>query len=104
MISLICTIKYKRSAQNVTDDCLMYYGMLSYFVGKICMHQHSALSPLLFVIVMESISIEFRVALPLELLSVVDYCGRWTKGLLDHFWHAHFFQMVDFSDVPISAV
>ena len=32
------------------------------------MHQGSALSPLLFVIVMEAISREFRVALPWELL------------------------------------
>jgi len=36
------------------------------------MHQGSALSPLLFVIVMEAISSEFRVALPWELLYVDD--------------------------------
>jgi len=36
------------------------------------MHQGSALSPLLFVIVMEAISREFRVALPWELL-YADY-------------------------------
>jgi len=35
---------------------------------KVSMHQGSALSPLLFVIVMEAISREFRVALPRELL------------------------------------
>jgi len=35
---------------------------------KVGMHQGSALSPLLFVIVMEAISREFRVALPWELL------------------------------------
>jgi len=36
------------------------------------MHQGSALSPLLFVIVMEAISTEFRVALPWELLYTDD--------------------------------
>ena len=36
------------------------------------MNQGSALSPLLFVIVMEAISREFRVALPWELLYAVD--------------------------------
>ena len=36
------------------------------------MHQGSVLSPLLFVIVMEAISREFRVALPWELLYAFD--------------------------------
>ena len=36
------------------------------------MHQGSALSPLLFVIVMEAISRQFRVALPWELLYADD--------------------------------
>ena len=36
------------------------------------MHQGSALSPLLFVTVMEAISREFRVALPWELLYADD--------------------------------
>ena len=36
------------------------------------MHQGSALSPLLFVIVMETISREFRVALPWKLLYADD--------------------------------
>jgi len=36
------------------------------------MHQGSALSPLLFVIVMEVLSREFRVQLPLELLYADD--------------------------------
>ena len=36
------------------------------------MHQGSALSPLLFVIVMEAISREFRAALPWELLYADD--------------------------------
>jgi len=44
------------------------YGNSSGFVVKVGMHQGSALSPLLFVIVMEAISREFRVALPWELL------------------------------------
>ena len=39
---------------------------------KVSMHQGSALSPLLFVIVMEASSTEFRVALPWELLYVKD--------------------------------
>ena len=39
---------------------------------NVCMHQGSALSPLLFVIVMEAISREFRVALPWELLYADD--------------------------------
>ena len=44
------------------------YGNNSGFEVKVGMHQSSALSPLLFVIVMEAISREFRVALPWELL------------------------------------
>ena len=39
---------------------------------KVGMHQGSALSPLLFVIVMEAISREFMVALPWELLCADD--------------------------------
>ena len=48
------------------------YGNSECFVVKVGMHQDSALSPLLFVIVMEAISREFRVALPLELLYADD--------------------------------
>ena len=44
------------------------YGNSKSFEVKVGMHQGSALSPLLFVIVMEAISREFRVALPWELL------------------------------------
>jgi len=36
------------------------------------MHQYSALSPVLFLIVMEALSREFRVALPWELLYADD--------------------------------
>jgi len=42
------------------------------FEVKVGMHQGSALSPLLFVIAMEAISREFRVALPWELLYADD--------------------------------
>ena len=44
------------------------YGNSKGFEVKVGMHQGSALSPLLFVIVMEAISREFRVALPWEQL------------------------------------
>ena len=42
------------------------------FEAKVSMHQGSGLSPLLFMIVMEAISREFRVALPWELLYAND--------------------------------
>ena len=42
------------------------------FEVKVGMHQGSALSPLLFTIVMEAISREFRDALPWELLYADD--------------------------------
>ena len=48
------------------------YGNSKGFEVKVGMHQGSALSPLLFVIVMEAISREFRVALPWELLYADD--------------------------------
>jgi len=48
------------------------YGTSSVFEVKVGMHQGSALSPLLFVIVMEAISREFRVALPWKLLYADD--------------------------------
>jgi len=48
------------------------YGNSSGFEVKAGMHQGSTLSPLLFVIVMEAISREFRVALPWELLHADD--------------------------------
>ena len=44
--------------------CYSYYGNSKGFEVKVGMHQGSGLSPLLFVIVMEAISREFRVALP----------------------------------------
>jgi len=48
------------------------YGYSQSFEVKVGMHQGSALSPLLFVIVMEAISRELRVALPWELLDADD--------------------------------
>ena len=47
------------------------YGNKKGFEVKVGMHQGSGLSPLLFVIVMEAISREFRVALPWE----IAVCG-----------------------------
>ena len=49
-----------------------FYGNGSCFEIKVGMHQGSALSPLLFVIVMEAISREFRVALSWKLLYADD--------------------------------
>ena len=48
------------------------YGNRKGFEVKVGMHQGSGLSPLLFVIVIEAISREFRVALPWELLYADD--------------------------------
>ena len=48
------------------------YGNSKGFEVKVGMHQGSALRPLLFVIFMEAISREFRVALPWELLYADD--------------------------------
>jgi len=48
------------------------YGNSSGFEVEVGMHQGSALSPLLFVIVMQALSREFRVALPWELLYADD--------------------------------
>jgi len=48
------------------------YGNSKGFEVKVGMHQGSGLSPLLFMIVMEAISRQFRVALPWELLYADD--------------------------------
>jgi len=37
-----------------------------------------------------------------EGFKVVYYSRRWTKRVIDHFRHAHFFKMADISDGPIS--
>jgi len=49
------------------------YGNSKGFEEKVGINQGSALSPLLFVIVMEAISREFRVALPWKLLYADDF-------------------------------
>ena len=49
------------------------YGNSNGFEVKVGMHQGSALSPLLFVMVMEALSREFRVALPSELIYADDF-------------------------------
>jgi len=54
------------------NSCKKSYGNSNSFEVKVGMHQGSALSPLLFVIVMEALSTEFRVALPWELLYADD--------------------------------
>jgi len=48
------------------------YGNSNGFEVKVGMHQGSALSPLLFVMVMEALSRQFSVALPWELLYADD--------------------------------
>ena len=48
------------------------YGNSNGFEVKVSMHQGLALSPLLFVMVMEALSREFRVAFPWELLYADD--------------------------------
>ena len=48
------------------------YGNSNSFEVKVGMHQGSALTPLLFVIVTEALSREFRIALPWELLYTND--------------------------------
>jgi len=48
------------------------YGNSNAFEIKVGMHRDSALSPLLFVVVIEALSIEFRVTLPWELLYADD--------------------------------
>ena len=52
--------------------CIRDSGNSNGFEVKVGMHQGSALSPLLFVIVMVALSREFRVALPWELLYADD--------------------------------
>ena len=54
------------------SDVRTVYGNSKSFEVKVGMHQGSALSSLLFVIIMEAMSREFRVALPWELLYADD--------------------------------
>jgi len=51
--------------------CLCYNGNSNGFEMKVGIHQVSALSPLLFVMVMEALSREFLVTLPWELYADV---------------------------------
>ena len=79
---LICLVIAGLQCINVSTVMSMYtgaktvvrtvYGNSKGFEVKVGMHQGSGLSPLLFMIVMEAISREFRVALPWELLYADD--------------------------------
>jgi len=66
-VTSMCT-----GAKTVVRTVCHVYGNSSTFEVKVGMHEGSALSPLLFVVVMEAISREFRVALPWELLYADD--------------------------------
>ena len=59
------------------------YGNSKGFEVKVGIHQGSALCPLLFVIVMEAISREFRVTLPWELLYADDLAAIAETGGAD---------------------
>jgi len=73
---------HKLGAQEWLASAVMYtgaktvvrtvYGNSNGFQVKVGMHQGSPLSPLLFVIIMETLSREFRVALRWELLYADD--------------------------------
>ena len=67
---LIAAVMYMYTGAKTVERTV--YGNSECFEANVGMHQRSALSPLLFVIVMEAISQEFRVALPWELLYADD--------------------------------
>ena len=79
-MALLIATKFPRALRRFCDS--MYsgaktvvrtvYGNSKSFEVKVGMHQGSALSPLLFVIVIEAISREFRVAMPWKLLYADD--------------------------------
>ena len=66
MVSISCHVYVAKTVVRTV------YGNSNGFEVKVGKHQGSALSPLLFVIVMEALSREFRVALPWELLYTDD--------------------------------
>ena len=54
------------------------------FSVRVGVHQGSVLSPLLFIIVLEALSREFREGLPMELLDADDLVsGRRNRGVAD---------------------
>ena len=64
---------YWKQLEKFSRYCVRtVYGNSNGFEVKVGMHQGSALCPLLFVMVMEALSREFRVALPWELLYADD--------------------------------
>jgi len=74
----ICSDVYVHRCEN---SCQTVYGNSKGFEVKVGMHQGSALSPLLFVIVMEAISREFRVSLSWELLYADNLAEELIKRL-----------------------
>ena len=68
--SLVSAVMSKHTGAKIVVRTV--YGNSNGFEVKVGMHQGSALSPLLFVMVMEAVSREFRVALPWELLYADD--------------------------------
>ena len=82
------------------------YGNNNCFDVKVGMHQGSALSPFLFVIVMEALSREFRVTLTWELLYADDWCqykpGH-TRHIAIYLWMASSFICI-FSLHPMYSV
>lgn len=80
--------------EGVTTAVKMKDGESDGFEVKVGVHQGSVLSPLLFIIVMEALSSEFRVGLPWELFYADDLCllaeteedlmekvKRWKEGM-----------------------
>ena len=66
MVSISCHVYVMYTGAKTVVRTV--YGNSNGFEVKVGMNQGSALSPLLFVIVMEALSREFRVTLPWELL------------------------------------
>ena len=60
--------------EGVTTAVKMEDGESDGFEVKVGVHRGSVLSPLLFIIVMEALSSEFRVGLPWELFYADDLC------------------------------